>query len=85
MIFFHKDDIIIKTDITKDEVKMAKPLVITHRGANKYAPQNTLPAFKKSAQTALKLMYISPRTVKLQSATTIQLTKPQRVTVTLRI
>lgn len=26
---------------------MAKSLVISHRGANRYAPQNTLPAFKK--------------------------------------
>lgn len=29
---------------------MAKPLVITHRGANKYAPQNTIPAFKKAVE-----------------------------------
>ena len=27
---------------------MAKSLVIAHRGANKYAPQNTMPAFKKA-------------------------------------
>lgn len=27
---------------------MSKSLVIAHRGANKYAPQNTLPAFKKA-------------------------------------
>lgn len=27
---------------------MAKSLVIAHRGANKYAPQNTLAAFKKA-------------------------------------
>ena len=26
---------------------MAKSLVISHRGANRYAPQNTLPAFRK--------------------------------------
>lgn len=29
---------------------MARPLVITHRGANKYAPQNTLPAFKRAVE-----------------------------------
>ena len=27
---------------------MSKSLIIAHRGANKYAPQNTLPAFKKA-------------------------------------
>lgn len=27
---------------------MSKPLIISHRGANRYAPQNTLPAFKES-------------------------------------
>ncbi len=29
---------------------MARPLVITHRGANKYAPQNTLPAFERAVE-----------------------------------
>lgn len=29
---------------------MAKSLVISHRGANRYAPQNTLPAFKKACE-----------------------------------
>lgn len=29
---------------------MARPAVITHRGANKYAPQNTLPAFERAVQ-----------------------------------
>lgn len=29
---------------------MHKPLVISHRGANLYAPQNTLPAFKKALE-----------------------------------
>ncbi len=29
---------------------MSKTLVISHRGANRYAPQNTLPAFKKSVE-----------------------------------
>ncbi len=29
---------------------MAKTLVISHRGANRYAPQNTIPAFKKSVE-----------------------------------
>ena len=29
---------------------MKKPLVISHRGANKYAPQNTIPAFEKSIE-----------------------------------
>lgn len=29
---------------------MADCLVISHRGANKYAPQNTLPAFKKAVE-----------------------------------
>lgn len=29
---------------------MAKSLVISHRGANRYAPQNTLPAFQKSVE-----------------------------------
>lgn len=27
---------------------MAKPKIITHRGANRYAPQNTLPAFREA-------------------------------------
>ena len=29
---------------------MADCLVISHRGANKYAPQNTIPAFKKAVE-----------------------------------
>lgn len=29
---------------------MGRPAVITHRGANKYAPQNTLPAFKRAVE-----------------------------------
>ncbi len=29
---------------------MTKSIVIAHRGANKYAPQNTLPAFKKAIE-----------------------------------
>ena len=29
---------------------MSYSRIITHRGANKYAPQNTLPAFKKAVE-----------------------------------
>ena len=32
---------------------MVKPAVISHRGANKYAPQNTLAAFEKSVQIGI--------------------------------
>src|SRR5574344_2001421 len=32
---------------------MAMPKVISHRGANKYAPQNTLAAFEKSVQIGI--------------------------------
>lgn len=32
---------------------MACPKVISHRGANKYAPQNTIPAFKKSLELGI--------------------------------
>ena len=29
---------------------MNKPKIIAHRGANRYAPQNTIPAFEKAIE-----------------------------------
>mgnify|MGYP001532599793 FL=1 len=29
---------------------MNKPKIIAHRGANRYAPQNTIPAFEKAVE-----------------------------------
>ena len=32
---------------------MSNPLIISHRGANKYAPQNTIPAFKEAIEIGI--------------------------------
>lgn len=38
------------TDVKRKVIKMSKCLVITHRGANRYAPQNTIPAFERAVE-----------------------------------
>lgn len=44
---------------------MNKPKIIAHRGANRYAPQNTIPAFEKAVELGAdgtETDAISPRT-----------------------
>ncbi len=46
MLIFKEMGVIISEEV----IYMADTLIISHRGANKYAPQNTLPAFERSIE-----------------------------------
>lgn len=52
MIFTYSGAIIVKIKNPQRKVndKMAETKIICHRGANKYAPQNTMPAFRKATE-----------------------------------
>ena len=66
---------------------MAKSLVISHRGANRYAPQNTLPAFQKGYELGADGFETDVHITKdgrLYFVTTIQLMKLQTVAVRLQ-